>query len=87
MKLFEFDVMGGDLGGDMAGRYSPAADKINTRSITDTRKEKLTLRDLNKLKKLRALRRLESLKQQDILAVIYGASGDDDGGDGGGDLM
>ncbi len=86
MKLFEFDEMGGDLGGDLGGHYDPSADKINTRNITDTRKSKLTLRDLNKLKKLRALRRLEALKQQDILGVIYGGGGDDEGGDGG-DLM
>jgi hypothetical protein len=80
MKLFEFDNI------DLGGHYDPSADKINTRNITDTRKSKLTLRDLNKLKKLRALRRLEALKQQDVLAVIYGApSGDGD--DGGGDLM
>lgn len=83
MKLFEFDGMT-DMS-NMKGYYDPNADKVNTRNITDTRKHKLTLRDLNKLKKLRALRRLDALKQQDVMAVIYGApSGDDDGG---GDLM
>jgi hypothetical protein len=70
MKIFEFDAQ--------VGRYDPNADQISMANITDTRKDRLTLRDLNKLKKLRALRRLEALKQQDIIAVIYGAT--DDGG-------
>jgi hypothetical protein len=51
--------------------------------IMDTRKDRLTLRDLNKLKKLRAFRKLEMLKRQDSLAIIYGqGEGDDDGGGG-----
>lgn len=84
MKLFEFDDIT-DMSG-MKGYYDPSADKVNTRNITDTRKSKLTLRDLNKLKKLRALRRHDALQQQDVLAVIYGAPAGD-GDDGGGDLM
>ena len=76
MKIFEFDAQ--------MGRYDPNADEIAMANINDTRKDRLTLRDLNKLKKLRALRRLEALKQQDIIAVIYGGSDDDAAG---GDMM
>lgn len=73
MKIFEFDAQ--------VGRYNPNADQISMANITDTRKSRLTLRDLNKLKKLRALRRLESLKQQDIISLIYGGSSEDGGDD------
>ena len=76
MKIFEFDTE--------MGRYDANADEISMANITDTRKDRLTLRDLNKLKKLRALRRLEALKQQDIIAAIYGGTNDDAGG---GDMM
>lgn len=75
MKLFEFDEQ-------MAkGLYDPTADKVSQAALTDTRKDRMTLKDLNRLKKLRAFRRLQNLKRQDQLAVIYGqGDGDDDGG-------
>jgi hypothetical protein len=63
--------------------YDPDADILGAADIMDTRKDRLTLRDLNKLKKLRAFRKLEMLKRQDSLAIIYGqGEGDDDGGGG-----
>lgn len=75
MTLNEFDQ-------PMAkGLYDPTSDKLAKASMDDTRKNVLTLKDLNRLKKLRAFRRLEDLRHQDSLAMIYGQTGDDDGGD------
>ena len=75
MKIYEFDTLPGSLGQRMdgmpSGMYDASQDDINTAHITDTRKDKLTLRDLNKLKKLRAFRRLEALKREDIISAIY----------------
>ncbi|RYD47113.1 MAG: hypothetical protein EOP83_28560 [Verrucomicrobiaceae bacterium] len=79
MKLFELDQ--NDVS---TGYYDPNEDKINGRALGDTRKPKITLRKINRLKKMRALRQLESLKRQDLLAVMYGVPEDDGGGMGGG---
>jgi hypothetical protein len=63
------------------GYYDPDDDKLNQFKKSDTRKSRLTLRDLNKLKKIRATRRLEMLQRNDMLELIYG---EPDGGDDGG---
>lgn len=76
MKIYEFDQ------NSNPGMYSAANDTLTKRKIEDTRKDKLTLADLNRLKKLRAFRRLEDLKRQDLLSVIYGQPEEDDGGMG-----
>lgn len=79
MKLIEFAEQ------DLAtGFYDPAEDKINQRHLGDTRKPKLTLRHLNRLKKMRALKQLEALKREDVLTIMYGATDDQGGGFGGG---
>jgi len=65
--------------------YDPAEDRLNRRSLSDTRKPKLTLRQVNRLKKIRALRRLEDLKRQDLLGLIYAVP--DEGGGAGGGVM
>ena len=80
MKIMEFD----STQGMPKGMYDASSDTLNAADIMDTRKNKLTLKDLNKLKKLRAFRRLEDLKRQDTLGIIYGEP--DEGGDEGGDL-
>jgi len=81
MKLVEFDD------GQMPlGVYDPREDEVDTQQMDDTRKPRLTLKDLNRLKKLRAFRKLEDLKRQDYLAVIYGQGDEDDEGGGGMDL-
>jgi hypothetical protein len=67
MKLFE--LAADDL---TTAYYDPAQDKISGRDLGDTRKPKLTLRKINRLKKMRALDTLENLKKQDLLAVMYG---------------
>lgn len=76
MKIYEFDQ------NSNPGMYSAANDALAKRNFEDTRKDKLTLADLNRLKKLRAFRQLEDLKRQDLLSVIYGQPEEDDGGMG-----
>lgn len=66
------------------GYYDPAEDKVTKRELTDTRKPRLTLKHLNKLKKMRALRTLEKLKREDLLAIMYGAPAEEEMGMGGG---
>lgn len=74
MKLFE-------LNDSMAkGFYDPTSDEVSAAQIESTRKPRLTLKDLNRLKKLRAFRKLQDLKRQDHLATIYGQADDDGGG-------
>lgn len=53
-------------------RYDPSQDKINHLSIEDTRKPKLTLRMINRLKKIRSTKSLEMAKKQDLLGIMYG---------------
>lgn len=57
---------------NVPSNYDPDSDELNSADIMDTRKDRLTLRDLNRLKKLRAFRKLEMLKRQDTLSMIYG---------------
>lgn len=79
MKLFEFEEQ------DIAtGYYDPAADNIQKRKLSDTRKPVLRLRDINRLKKMRALQQLERLEREDLLAVMYAQPAGEDGGGMGG---
>jgi len=55
---------------------------------SDTRKPKLTLKHLNKMKKFKAMHNLEMMKRQEMLTTMYGAPDEEAGGDmgmGGGD--
>jgi hypothetical protein len=63
MKIFEID----------ATYYNPEDDKFTQARLSDTRRPKLTLAHLNKLKKMRAARELENLLRQDTLQLMYGA--------------
>ena len=53
--------------------YTPGDDKYSQQQLTDTRKPKITLVHLNKLKKMRAARQLENLVRRDVLELLYGA--------------
>lgn len=58
----------------------------------DTRKPRLTLKHLNKMKKFKAMHNLEMLKREEILTTMYGAPEEEGGmgggmGGGGGDLF
>lgn len=62
------------------GFTDPSKDDFTKRHLDDTRKPKLTLKLLNKLKKIRATRQLEQLKRNDLLQTMYGLpeEGEDD---------
>jgi hypothetical protein len=51
-------------------------DKIIHQTESDTRKPKLTLRHLNRLRKMREVRSLEKIYQRDQLEAVYGAGGE-----------
>lgn len=51
--------------------YDPAEDRLNKRS-DDTRKPKLTLKHLNKLRKMREFKKLDMKEREDFWQVIYG---------------
>lgn len=53
--------------------YDPSQDEVNRRVPNDTRKPRLFLRHLNRLKRVRALDKLEGLKREDLLDVMYAA--------------
>lgn len=57
-------------------------DKLQQRSIRQTRKPKFTLRHLNKLKKMRAAEDLERMMRMDTLEIIYGTQEEAAGGMG-----
>jgi hypothetical protein len=57
--------------------YDPERDMMNSRRLGDTRKERLTLRDINRLKKQR---QMDASVRQDHLALVarmYGGTVDD----------
>ena len=60
--------------------YEPELDDYSKASLDDTRRPRLTLRHLNKLRKVRELRKLEKESHDEFVQQMYGSSGDDDGG-------
>ncbi len=55
-------------------------DQYSQRQLDDSRKPKITLAHLNRLKKMRAARDLETLMKQDLLQLMYGAPEEQQGG-------
>jgi hypothetical protein len=55
------------------GVYNPQEDDLRKANMDDTRKPKLTLRMINRLKKIRATKKLEQSKKEGFLGVMYGA--------------
>jgi hypothetical protein len=53
------------------GYYDPQEDKVEATRNDDTRKGRVTLKDLNRLKKMRAQKKLEALKQEDLRAAMF----------------
>jgi len=60
--------------------YSPEEDKSVKFKKTDTRKQRLTLEQLNKLRKLRELKKAENTAHDKFCRIMYGATPEDDGG-------
>ena len=57
--------------------YSPQDDKFSQAHLHDTRRPRLTLVQLNKLKKMRAAKDLENLMRGDFMQIIYGGGGEE----------
>jgi hypothetical protein len=53
------------------GRYSAQDDNVDKMSLSNTRKPKVTLKMLNKLKMIRAAKKLEMLQKSKLLGIIY----------------
>ena len=59
--------------------YSPQDDKFTQAHLHDTRKPRLTLFQLNKLKKMRAAKALEDLVHADYLEIQYAPASEEGG--------
>lgn len=51
--------------------YDPSKDEWQKRSVNDTRKSKLTLRELNKLRKLCDIKTAEQKEREKFARVMY----------------
>ncbi len=63
----------------MDGIYN-AEDDQRYKSLDDTRKPKVTLRHLNKLRKYREFRKAQDEERDSVVATVYAAPPADDGG-------
>lgn len=52
--------------------YFPEDDRANSRELTDTRRPRLTLRHLNKLRKIKELKKLEMAAHKQFVQDMYG---------------
>lgn len=52
-------------------RYNPEEDTINKINLKDTRKNKLTLKMINRLKKMRIAKNIENINKKKILGIMY----------------
>ena len=57
---------------DTPSFYDPETDQFDQAHLDDTRKPKLTLRMVNRLKKMRSVKALETVKKQELLGIMYG---------------
>ena len=51
--------------------YAPESDKATPRDWDDTRKGRLTLEALNKLRKYRELKKAENLEHEEFASIMY----------------
>ena len=52
--------------------YDPASDRNNLLNYSDTRKSKLTLSHINKLRKMRELKKMDMLARKNVWEIMYG---------------
>jgi hypothetical protein len=65
---------------DLTENYSPDGDNHNSREIDDTRKDRLTLVHLSKLRKIREYRKYqEGVKSQQVQRQYKGSAGEGGG--------
>ena len=58
--------------GMLLENYFPEDDESNKTELNDTRRPRLTLRHLNKLRKIQELKNLENLAHKDFVKTMYG---------------
>lgn len=63
---------------DYNGRFDPTQDSVQHLDLDDTRKPKLTLKMINRLKKIRSTKNLEMTKKQALLGIMYGIGQEDE---------
>ncbi len=61
--------------------YEPEEDLQNIARASDTRRPRLTLRHLNKLRKVKELRELELAAHKTFAKDMYGSAGEEDTGE------
>lgn len=76
MQFKIFESLTDDMS-DTSTRYDPENDSVNRFNLMDTRKNKLMLKDINKLKKMRNIRKIENMNRKKILGVMYIPVSDD----------
>lgn len=65
------------LNGILKEYYEPELDDYGKAELNDTRRPRLTLRHLNKLRKVRELRRMEQANHKEFVKAMYGSSGEE----------
>lgn len=60
--------------------YDPEEDELNKARLSDTRRPRLTLRHLNKLRKVQELRQMELASHAEFVKTMYGAPPEEGGG-------
>lgn len=58
--------------------YFPEDDRASNRELMDTRRPRLTLRHLNKLRKIKELKKLEMAAHKQFVQDMYGPQGGED---------
>ena len=64
--------------------YDPEQDKLERRSVDDTRKSKLTLDQLNKLRRIRDIKMAEKKRHDEFVKIMYATPTEEPGGQLGG---
>lgn len=59
--------------------YTPENDEQTKREESDTRKSKLTLEELNKLRKYRDIKKAEQIEHDKFVRVMYAQQGESGG--------
>ena len=57
--------------------YQPENDEVDIHALDDTRRKRITLRELNRLKHLKQTRNAEQLSRLERIKDIYGSAGGD----------
>lgn len=68
-----------NLKGILKEYYEPEEDQYSKAELDDTRRPRLTLRHLNKLRKVRELRKMEQATHKEFVKTMYGASSEEGG--------